>query len=180
MEAEFSNLDGWNEVMESIQDLLVVMHQRVITNEPQSEFEMTTSHGGGRGRPKYNITEEQLTLLTEIGFTSRAMSLLLHVSEATIHRRLRVQREFPAMLKIYKRVLESNRNMHYKQYKTYHKKEMIYYDQLFSQTIIIVSLKSKMLYLTHMIDVMQHPINESMMSRIHWDFPANLKTLHRI
>lgn len=44
---------------------------------------------GGRGRPSYNISEEELNFLFEHGFTTAQMAELLGVSVRTVTRRLR-------------------------------------------------------------------------------------------
>ena len=43
---------------------------------------------GERGRPRYNITSEQLEYFIEHGFTAGEIAALLHVGEATVRRRL--------------------------------------------------------------------------------------------
>ena len=90
LEAEFSNLDCWNDMIAALEDLLTIIHQRVVDIEPHTGFQVPVLLNGNRGRPKYSITEEQLTLFVEVGFTCRTISQLLHVSESTIHRRLRL------------------------------------------------------------------------------------------
>ena len=89
LEGEFSNLNGWNETVETISELLAMLQERVSLVEPIAGFYVSTSSSENRGRPKYNVTEGQLTILLELGFSNRAISNLLHVSEATVYRRLR-------------------------------------------------------------------------------------------
>lgn len=44
---------------------------------------------GGRGRPHYCVTREQLSFLRSCGFTAPQMADILHVSVRTVRRRLR-------------------------------------------------------------------------------------------
>ena len=46
-------------------------------------------HTGCRGKPSYNIDEEQLNFLLEQGFKVREVSEMMGVSERTIQRRMR-------------------------------------------------------------------------------------------
>jgi DNA-binding transcriptional MerR regulator len=47
-------------------------------------------HSGLPGRPKLRITEDQLSYLSDNGFTAVDMARMFGVSQATIHRRLKV------------------------------------------------------------------------------------------
>lgn len=52
-------------------------------------FQSAREHSGLRGRPKFRITESQLSYLIDNGFKGVDMATMLGVSEATIHRRLK-------------------------------------------------------------------------------------------
>lgn len=55
---------------------------------PDQSFQSDKVFTGGRGRPRYNITRQQLEYFKHYGFNAVEMADLLGVSEATLLRRL--------------------------------------------------------------------------------------------
>ena len=51
-------------------------------------FQCEKVFNGHRGRPRYNITKQQLEYFLDFGFTATGISAMLGVSEPTIRRRL--------------------------------------------------------------------------------------------
>lgn len=52
-------------------------------------FQCEKVFNGDRGRPRYNITKQQLQYFLDFGFTATGISAVLGVNEPTIRRRLR-------------------------------------------------------------------------------------------
>lgn len=93
LEGLLSGLDGWDQAISSLQDMLSLFRQLLLSvqssYQEESCFQTRTQLSGQRGRPRYNITLEQLEFFIDCGFTVRAMASMLHVSDTTIHRRMR-------------------------------------------------------------------------------------------
>ena len=65
--------------------------ERLIHNNSyshQDQYQTPMTHTSGRGRPKIDISTEQLSLLVDQGFTANEMSGVLGVGERTVQRRL--------------------------------------------------------------------------------------------
>ena len=54
----------------------------------QDQYQAPTSHPSGRGRPKIDISLEQLAFLVDQGFTANEMSGVLGVGKRTVQRRI--------------------------------------------------------------------------------------------
>jgi hypothetical protein len=54
---------------------------------PNVAFQVTTVDSQGSGRPKFNITKEQLEYLSSLSFSWSQIAQLLHVSRMTVYRR---------------------------------------------------------------------------------------------
>jgi len=81
---------------ESLTELLVCLRsilgkwvhyqEQVETNDNFTEYahQVSTSHSGDRGRPRFNISKEQLEYLFSLSFTTLEVASLLGVSRTTI------------------------------------------------------------------------------------------------
>ena len=83
------NLDLDESVSEMIGAAYAMMLELENHNQAQgSGYEAPVKRNGGRGRPSYDISEEQLSFLLHQGFNSSDISQLLGVSVKTVKRRM--------------------------------------------------------------------------------------------
>lgn len=70
--------------MSAIYEQLVIIEKQHKT----SQYQAPLRKDGGRGRPKFNISQEQLTFLLDQGFSVPEISSVLGVGKRTVERRL--------------------------------------------------------------------------------------------
>lgn len=78
----FTNID---DILDSIQTVLCLVGEK---NNHTGGFRPPLITSGGRGRPSWDISEDQLRYLLEYNFTVREIAELLGVSYSTVRRRM--------------------------------------------------------------------------------------------
>ncbi|CAH3118453.1 unnamed protein product [Porites lobata] len=85
--AQLANID--DRVFCCISEVKYLIRNEIQRNEGNGDgFQCEMVFSGDRGRPRYNITEEQLEYFLDFGFTATEISAMLGVSEPTVRRRL--------------------------------------------------------------------------------------------
>jgi predicted ArsR family transcriptional regulator len=78
------------DIPEEIVNIMSSVHQQLerINYSPDVQYHAPLTYTQGRGRPKIDISREQLAFLVDQGFTAGEMSGVLGVGKRTVQRRL--------------------------------------------------------------------------------------------
>ena len=85
--AQLADID--DRVFGCISEVKYLMGNEIEKGDQNADgFQCEKVFNGDRGRPRYNITKQQLEYFLDFGFTATGISAMLGVSEPTIRRRL--------------------------------------------------------------------------------------------
>ena len=86
-----ANVDVDRRVLSLVSEAKYLLSETFDTDQQQTGhtgYQSEKVFEGDRGRPRYNISKEQLSYFIDFGFTAPQMSKMLGVSESTIRRHI--------------------------------------------------------------------------------------------